>query len=49
MDVLQKLDEENLVLETPPDPRSGATSIELDPLAWIHRITLHIPDPGRHC
>jgi hypothetical protein len=37
------------VLETPPDPRTGATSIELDPLEWIHRITSHIPDPGRHC
>jgi hypothetical protein len=30
-------------------PRTGATSIELDPLEWIHRITSHIPDPGRHC
>jgi hypothetical protein len=49
MDALQKLDDGNLVLETPPDPRSGATSIALDPLEWIHRITSHIPDPGRHC
>jgi hypothetical protein len=32
MDALQKLDDGNLVLETPPDPRSGATSITLDPL-----------------
>ena len=31
------------------DPRTGATSIELDPLEWIHRIASHIPDPGRHC
>jgi hypothetical protein len=22
--------------------------IEMDPLEWIHRITSHIPDPGRH-
>ena len=49
MDALHKLDDGNLVLETPPDPRTGATSIELDPLEWIHRITSHIPDPGRHC
>lgn len=49
MDALQKLDDGNLVLETPPDPRSGATSIALDPLEWIHSITSHIPDPGRHC
>jgi hypothetical protein len=49
MDALHKLDDGNLVLETPPDPRTGATSIMLDPLEWIHRITSHIPDPGRHC
>ena len=49
MDALEKLDDENLVLKTPPDPRTGATSIELDRLEWIHRITSHIRDPGRHC
>ena len=49
MDALEKLDNGRLVLETPPDPRTGATSIELDPLEWIQRITSHIPDPGRHC
>jgi hypothetical protein len=49
MDALEKLDDGRLVLETPPDPRTGATSIEMDPLEWIHRITSHIPDRGRHC
>ena len=49
MDALEKLADGRLVLETPPDPRTGATSIELDPLEWIHRITSHIPDPGPHC
>jgi hypothetical protein len=49
MDALEKLADGSLVLETPPDPRTGATSIELDPIEWIHRITSHIPDPGRHC
>jgi hypothetical protein len=49
MDALHKLDDGNLVLQTPPDPNTGATSIVLDPLEWIHRITSHIPDPGRHC
>ena len=49
MDALEKHDDGRLVLKTPPDPRTGATSIELDPLEWIHRITSHIPDPGRHC
>jgi len=49
MDALQKPDDGRLTLETPPDPRTGATTITLDPLEWIHRITAHIPDPGRHC
>jgi hypothetical protein len=49
MDALEKLDNGSLALETPPDPRTGATSIERDPLEWIHRITSHIPDPRRHC
>ena len=49
MDALEKQADGNLVLETPPDPRTGATSIEMDPLEWIHRITSHIPDPGRLC
>ena len=46
MDALRELDDGRLAMETPPDPRTGATSIELDPLEWIHRITSHLPDPG---
>jgi hypothetical protein len=49
MDALEKLDDGALALETPPDPRTGATRVVLDPLEWIHRITAHIPDPGSHC
>ena len=48
MDALQKLHDGRLALETPPDPRTGATLLALDPLEWIHRLTAHIPDPGRH-
>ena len=48
MDALHKLEDGNLALETPPDPRTGDTSIALNPFEWIHRITAHIPDPGRH-
>ena len=48
MDALQKLEDGRLAMETPPDPRTGDTSIALNPLEWIHRITAHIPDPGRH-
>jgi hypothetical protein len=49
MDALEKRDDGNLALETPPDPRSGSTRLVLDPLEWIHRITRHIPDAGMHC
>ena len=49
MDALEKLEDGSLSLETPPDPRSGATRLVLDPHEWIHRITAHIPDPGSHC
>jgi hypothetical protein len=49
MDALRQLDDGNLALDTPPDPRTGASLLVFDPLEWIHRITSHIPDPGRHC
>jgi len=49
MDALERLNDGTLALETPPDPRTGATRVVLDPLEWIHRITAHIPDPGNHC
>ena len=48
MDALHKLQDGNLALDTPPDPKTGATAVTLDPFEWIHRITAHIPDPGRH-
>jgi hypothetical protein len=35
-------------IRTPPDPRSGRTSITLDPLDWIHAVTTQIPDPRQH-
>jgi hypothetical protein len=48
MDALLKLDDGNLALQTPPDLRTGATFLTLDPLEWIHRVTAHIPDRGCH-
>ena len=48
MDGLRKLDDGSPALETPRDARIGASGPVLDPLAWIRRITAHIPDPGRH-
>lgn len=35
-------------IATPPDPRTGATCVRLDPLDWIHAITSQIPDRGQH-
>ena len=35
-------------IATPPDPRTGATCVRLDPLDWIHAITSRIPDRGQH-
>jgi hypothetical protein len=37
MDSLKTRPDGTLVLQTPPDPRTGQTSIALDPLEWIHR------------
>ena len=37
MGALEKVDDDNLALETPPDPRTGATRVVLDPMEWIHR------------
>ena len=37
MDALQQRPDGTLAMETPPDPRSGATLVVLDPLEWIHR------------
>ena len=47
MDALEQRRDGTFAMETPLEPRSGATLVVLDPLEWIHRIT-HIPDPGQH-
>ncbi len=36
------------LLETPPDPATGATRLALDPLDLIHRLAQQIPDPRQH-
>jgi hypothetical protein len=37
-----------VLIPTPPDPRTGATEIVLDPLEFIHRVAMQIPDRGQH-
>jgi hypothetical protein len=49
MDALQRLEDGNLAMETPPNPLTGATRPTHDPLERIHQLTAHIRDPGRHC
>ena len=41
-------DDGRVVVETPPDPRSGERLKTLDMLDWIHAVTSQIPDPGHH-
>jgi len=35
-------------VDTPPDPKTGATHVEMDVLEFIHRVTTQIPDARRH-
>ena len=37
-----------VLLPTPPDPRTGAEELALDPLDWVHALTTQIPEPGSH-
>ena len=48
-DSIRRRDDGLLQITTPPDPRTGSTVRLLDPLDWIHAVTAHIPDRGRHC
>ena len=41
--------EGSIDITTRPDPRTGSTHRLFDPLDWIHAVTAHIPDRGRHC
>jgi hypothetical protein len=36
------------VVSTPPDPRTGARELVLDPLDLVHAVVTQIPDPGKH-
>ena len=37
-----------VMVATPPDPQTGSTSVELDPLAFVHVVVTQIPDARRH-
>jgi hypothetical protein len=38
----------DVVVDTPPDSRTGSTQLRLDPLYFIHAVTAQIPDRGQH-
>jgi hypothetical protein len=48
IDSLRRREDGSLEIQTPPDPRTGATLRIFDPLEWIHAVTAHIPDRGQH-
>jgi hypothetical protein len=48
LEAIRMQDEGRLSVTTPPDPHTGATTLILDPLDWIHAVTAHIPDRGQH-
>src|SRR5881397_4065876 len=39
----------SIEITTRLDPRTGSTHRLFDPLDWIHAVTAHIPERGRHC
>jgi Putative transposase len=48
MDKIRRHKDGHLEIKTPPDPRTGASIVRMDPLDFIHAVTAHIPDRGRH-
>ena len=48
IDSLRRRQDSLLEIQTPSDPRTGATVRIFDPLEWIHTATAHIRDHGRH-
>ena len=47
-DLPELLPDGRVLVPTPPDPRTGATELVLDPLELLHRIVIQIPAPGQH-
>ncbi len=42
------LPKDRVRIDTPPDPKTGATHVEIDALECIQRVTTQIPDARRH-
>ena len=48
MDRVHEGDDGQVLLEIPPDHRTGATVLSLDPTEWMWRTTIQIPAKGTH-
>ncbi len=47
-DRVRSTDDGRVLLDIPPDPKTGETVLVLDPLEWIRRVTNQIPAPRSH-
>ena len=48
MDRVHQSDDGRVLLDIPPNHRTGATVLSLDPLEWLRRTTNQIPGKGTH-
>jgi hypothetical protein len=48
LDRVTATDNGRVLLEIPGDPRTGATTLVLEPLEWVRRITNQVPAPKAH-
>ena len=48
MERVHQGDDGQVLLDIPPDHRTGATVLSLDPLEWLRRVTNQIPEKGTH-
>ena len=45
---MEETGEGRIRVRTPPDPRTGETEVELDPVEFVHVLGRQVPDPGQH-
>jgi len=47
-DRIHETDDGRILLDIPPDPKTGDTVLSLDPMEWLRRVTNQIPAPRSH-
>ena len=48
LDRVHETDDGRVLLDIPPDPKTGDTVLLLDPMEWLRRVTNQIPAPRSH-